>query len=85
MQHSRGCLTTPVESEGQPWGEQLTTGQPKKLEHIFSLNPTLEDRATCYFMTNHAVGITVPGHGDVNGMTVRHVFNIMDPTLAASK
>ena len=58
--------------------------QWQPLGDIFTLNPTFEDRATCYIVSNYVFGITVPRFGDFNNQTVMFVATNMDTALFTS-
>lgn len=77
-------LSSDQRSEDSQSEEEVETCQTQSPQPIFCLNPTLEDRATSYFVYSHAIGITIPGYDEHNDMTMAHLTNIMDPILADS-
>ncbi|KAF2479730.1 hypothetical protein BDY17DRAFT_304509 [Neohortaea acidophila] len=71
-----------LDSESQD-GEDLEL-VVRGLPPMLSLQPEVENMATCYFNSNYSVGITVPGHGEFNSVTVSLIWDLMDPVLATS-
>lgn len=63
---------------------QVVVAKPQTKERIFSLNPTVEDQATCFFIAHYATGVLLPGHNDYNSSDTFQLSTIMDPTLSAS-
>jgi len=56
----------------------------RSLDLTISISPSIEERATCFFVSSDAAGIAAPGFGDLEGATARHLWSVMDPLLTTS-
>ncbi|KAK3686352.1 hypothetical protein LTR37_019895 [Vermiconidia calcicola] len=65
-----------------PDGLELVTQQ--RFDTIFSIRPTLEERATCHFFFHYIIGIHPPADGALDNLSVLYKANVVDETLATA-
>ena len=83
---SPASLTPKSSRETTPTSEPVDDLElvSRRWDPIFSIEPTLDERATCYFVFNYLIGIQSPSRGVLDNLLLLYQTNSIDDNLLAA-